>query len=326
LLYSRRRRPRKGLAGTLAIGAAILAAAPTASAAVNPKTVDFENGSFSNVSQTGVLEGSLSVTSERAYDGRRSAKATYNGSTSNGYARTIDNISWPSNADVWYGAAYYLPSGYASSLRGGNDIMRWDNWGNYGSGGDYGAIEFWSTDRKARFILGKYSNDPSITLGNTFSLPEGRWFWLEVHQRFSTTSGRALTDVYVDGRRVSSSTRANTFGRPADRLRTGIVAIADGRQSRPLTLYFDRVKVSTSQSGPLGGGTATRPAPKPVSSKPAPSKPSGRTVTVRRGDTLSAIAARYLGRASRWPEIARLNGVRDPRMLRVGQVLRLPAR
>jgi len=42
------------------------------------------------------------------------------------------------------------------------------------------------------------------------------------------------------------------------------------------------------------------------------------------GEDLLAIAARQLGDASRWPEIAALNGMRDPRSVRPGQVIRLP--
>ncbi len=45
---------------------------------------------------------------------------------------------------------------------------------------------------------------------------------------------------------------------------------------------------------------------------------------VRAGDTLSAIAARLLGSYKRWPEIAKLNGIRDPKTIHVGQRLRLP--
>lgn len=48
--------------------------------------------------------------------------------------------------------------------------------------------------------------------------------------------------------------------------------------------------------------------------------------TVRRGDTLSKIAAKKLGRASRWREIAKLNNIRDPKNLKVGRKIRIPAR
>ncbi len=49
-----------------------------------------------------------------------------------------------------------------------------------------------------------------------------------------------------------------------------------------------------------------------------------RRYTVRAGDTLQRIAHEQLGDADEWRELANLNGIRDPRRLRVGQVLRLP--
>jgi LysM repeat protein len=56
---------------------------------------------------------------------------------------------------------------------------------------------------------------------------------------------------------------------------------------------------------------------------PAPAPPaSGSTYTVRRGDTLSAIALRY--GVSAW-SIAQLNGIPNPSLIYVGQVLRIPA-
>jgi hypothetical protein len=42
------------------------------------------------------------------------------------------------------------------------------------------------------------------------------------------------------------------------------------------------------------------------------------------GDDLMSVAARELGDARRWREIADLNGIRDPRAITVGRVLRLP--
>lgn len=42
------------------------------------------------------------------------------------------------------------------------------------------------------------------------------------------------------------------------------------------------------------------------------------------GDDLLSIAARELGDADRWLEIAQLNGIRDPRAISPGQVIRLP--
>jgi LysM repeat protein len=45
---------------------------------------------------------------------------------------------------------------------------------------------------------------------------------------------------------------------------------------------------------------------------------------VQGGDTLSGIAQKKLGQASRWPEIAKLNHVANPDLIFVGQKLRLP--
>ena len=83
------------------------------------------------------------------------------------------------------------------------------------------------------------------------------------------------------------------------------------------------------------GGTAADPAAPAAPAggrvpSPPPSPPSAATaggvkvVTVARGDTLSGLAKKYLGDASRWQEIATLNGIDDPRVIRPGQNLRLP--
>lgn len=246
--------------------AGLALAAPTAAQAdVSPLLASFENGGPAELSQASATTGSLTLSTDRAYDGSHSMRATYDGGGTNGYARSIQNISWPANADVWYGAAYYLPSGYMAATVGGNDILRWDNYGAYGGSGDYGAVELWS-DKKAHLVLGKYSGGGG-DIAPSFNLPEGRWFWLELHQKFSTVSGQALSEVYIDGQKVSSSTQANTYGRPADRLRFGIVCISEGKQMKPLTLYYDRASISTSRRGPLGSAPAPAPTPAPA---PAP--------------------------------------------------------
>ena len=50
------------------------------------------------------------------------------------------------------------------------------------------------------------------------------------------------------------------------------------------------------------------------------------TVTVQKGDTLSGLAQRHLGSASRWQELFDANRtiIADPDKIRPGQVLRLP--
>lgn len=55
---------------------------------------------------------------------------------------------------------------------------------------------------------------------------------------------------------------------------------------------------------------------------------AARTVLARAGDTLKKIAARALGNAARWPELAKLNtGIRDPnKTLAAGRKIKVPAR
>lgn len=47
---------------------------------------------------------------------------------------------------------------------------------------------------------------------------------------------------------------------------------------------------------------------------------------VKKGDTLSSIAARKLGKASRWGELAKLNDIRDPKSIDVGQRIKVPSK
>jgi len=70
---------------------------------------------------------------------------------------------------------------------------------------------------------------------------------------------------------------------------------------------------------------AQSPPPAPTGAK-APAVAGDRTHKVAKGDTLSRIAALYLGDASRWREIQRLNGIADPANLTEGATLQLPAR
>lgn len=241
--------------------AAVAALAPTSAHAATTSMASLESGGSNEFSQMSATSGSLTPTTDKAYDGTHSLHASYDGSGNNGYARGIQNVTWGADDDVWYGGAYYLPQGYQASVKGGDDLLRWDNWGTYGSGADYGSLELWS-DGQAHMVMGHYTGD-GHELGQPFKLPEGRWAWIEVHSRFSATPGQALTEVYIDGRKVFSSTQPNTYGRPADRVRFGIVCIAMGKQTSPLSLWIDRLSVSDHQVGPLGSAPSA-PAPAPA--------------------------------------------------------------
>jgi hypothetical protein len=210
------------------------------------RLASFDGGTLTGMDQFSSLNGSVKVSNALAYDGTYSAKASL---TSGGYARGIFQVAWPAAADEYYGVALYLPTNFISSMQGGVDLLRWDNYGAYGNNADYGGIEMWR-DGKARLMLGKYTNDPGNVLGSPITLPTGRWFWLEVHQRFSATAGQALSEVFVDGTKVTSSTAANSYGRGIDRVRYGIVSSDNAAQTNPLSLWFDRASISSTARGP----------------------------------------------------------------------------
>ena len=48
------------------------------------------------------------------------------------------------------------------------------------------------------------------------------------------------------------------------------------------------------------------------------------TYTIKTGDTLGTIAKRFLGDSGRYREIASLNGITNPNLIKLGQVIRIP--
>ncbi|MFF8958572.1 LysM peptidoglycan-binding domain-containing protein [Streptomyces sp. NPDC014894] len=67
-----------------------------------------------------------------------------------------------------------------------------------------------------------------------------------------------------------------------------------------------------------------RPAALQVADRPFSSPTVEKSYVVRRGDTLSGISAAVYRRPDAWRELARANGITDPRDLRPGRVLTVP--
>jgi hypothetical protein len=67
-----------------------------------------------------------------------------------------------------------------------------------------------------------------------------------------------------------------------------------------------------------------RPAAVQVAENPRSSPTVEKSYVVRRGDTLSSISAAVYRRPDAWRELARANGISDPRDLRPGRVLTVP--
>jgi hypothetical protein len=172
----------------------------------------------------------------------------YNGGAVNGYARGLFGYDSPQileGQDLWWGARFELPTGFVSNA-GYVSLMRHDNWGIYGSNGDACGVALFSSDGKLHVDCDSYDGSwPSRSLIGGFTAPEGRWFTLEVHQKVDSSSG-SVTELYLDGAKVGSTTAANNYlNRAIDRVRFGIVAV--GPQLTGFRLRFTDPYVSNTR-------------------------------------------------------------------------------
>jgi hypothetical protein len=212
----------------------------------------FEDGSLTGPASgydvaAGEQQGYLHLWSgaASAYEGQNYAQAIMiAGST--GYGSV--NTKWKEGDDVWYGSAFYLPGG-AGGVRASNDrlkIMSWDDQ----PGNAYGGVVLGSDDQY-RLVRGRTGAGGSEDqIGFPFSLPENRWFWIEVHQRFSA-SGQAVNEVYVDGKLVTSSNSSNTYsGSNISHVRYGF--IEPSTTNTAAWMNIDRSTVLGGERGALG--------------------------------------------------------------------------
>jgi hypothetical protein len=203
--------------------------------------------------------GSVVRDTSRAYEGSASAKAVIPSGSGNKYARTLwggypgqsGDLNLGEGADFSYGMALYLPPGFHSSMQSYFVPMRWDNYGvaNVSRGGL--AMYSDGTFRLFRERAG-VENQVNLLGSTTFRLAEGQWHWLEVRQKLSSRDGSAVNEVRVNDQLIGSSTARNYYGEPVGVIRYGIVAIADGAQTNPLTIHYDRAVIGTGRLGRLG--------------------------------------------------------------------------
>ncbi len=73
------------------------------------------------------------------------------------------------------------------------------------------------------------------------------------------------------------------------------------------------ITLESAVSPVTAGGLSTR----------ADERPGATTHTVKKNDTLWAIAVKYYGDGTKWAQIAAKNGVKDPKKLQIGKVLTL---
>jgi hypothetical protein len=183
-------------------------------------------------------DGRLRRTWERAYGGRSSIEATFDGGGA-GFARTWDTVHWSTGDDVSYRIALLIP--HSARWCYWNPV-RWDNYKSYGSDGEVGGVRI--EEGAISLIRARYGGvEEGLT--TPVHVPRGRWFSLEVRQRLSDGSD-ATNELLIDGRTVAASTLPNSYGRRVDSVRFGAVNVA-GSCSAPGAVFFDDAAVAAAR-------------------------------------------------------------------------------
>jgi hypothetical protein len=184
---------------------------------------------------------------EMAAEGAASARATIPAGPGNKYARTLwggfagepEALALGEGAEFTYGMALYLPAGFHEQMQGYFVPVRWDNFG--ADQVSRGGLAMYGDGSVQLFREREGVEEQVNLLGErTFRLTEQEWHWIEVRQRLSTEDGTARNELRVDDELIGESETANYYGEPVTAIRYGIVAIADGRQTEPLSVLYDR--------------------------------------------------------------------------------------
>ena len=118
------------------------------------------------------------------------------------------------------------------------------------------------------------------------------------------------------GRLTSPDAKPADAGGPGPGRPSVVGSVSPATTERPVTAQPSTGTGPTRTLVPSDVEPTASPAPATT-----PPGQSGATYTVRSGDTLSRIAAAH---GTTWQELARLNKLKDPKKIHVGQVLQLP--
>lgn len=140
----------------------------------------------------------------------------------------------------------------------------------------------------------------------------------------SGTVGGAKTDAAGSMAAGSTAPGAAAPGTVAVKgAETGAVAAGVGAAAAGGTKSAGGVVPTGAGSG-SAAPMATTPTP-PAKSTTSAAAPAGAEYTVKSGDTLEAIARAQLGDGQKWRAIVEMNPGLDPKALKVGQKLKMPA-
>ena len=273
-------------AAMLALTGVVMSQPHTAEAAGVVWSTDFESGNLNAWSAGGgggmfnSGNGNVTVTTERAHSGSRSAKMTINATGSDTGARLHRWAEPDSMKGAYYSAWYYFPQ--RVSVQGGWwNILQFKSrtssrndpfWilyvGNRSDGSMYVYLRDW---------IHKRSYQQTVA-----NLPVGKWVHLEVYyEEASSNSGRVT--VWQDGQQLFDLRNVQT-GYSGGRLTWGVTNYASRLSPSQATIYVDDCVIATERQGPGNapapnppGDPKPTPQPTPNPGNPTPTpQPSGR--------------------------------------------------
>ena len=193
-------------------------------------------------SMIGLLEIKGTGSFPGPYEGSKYVRAVYFPTT--GSAQGRFNRALVNGSEVWYGAAFYLDSGFTQNSEN-LALLQWSD----PAGPVHGGVSL-RDDDLFHVVRGRTASPfDDINVGPSFSLPENRWFWLEVHQRLHRTDPH--TEVFLNGRLISTSVSVNNYpdssGVPS-RISYGIGTT----EGNAMQVHLDRASMNVGQRGAFG--------------------------------------------------------------------------
>lgn len=175
-------------------------------------------------------------------DGSSAVKIVTNGGNSSCSCprMTFDRLALSAGSEAWIGGSWRVAE---------PSKLRWSRFMNIGhfeasTDPDNWYLGLMVRDSGMEVVARRYDTDAGQSvLMSPRAIPQDRWFDVDIHLRLSPTDGRALTEVYVDGQRVASTTARNMIGPgPLTFYNAGLPYFWSGNGGT--TVYFDEPRLS----------------------------------------------------------------------------------
>jgi len=208
---------------------------------------------------------------------------------------------------------------------------------NYSSGYEY--RDFWYTNASGQriHVIGWHKAIDITTLGTIVAFEKGKIIALQkgiTGQTTNPSSGNSVTLEHANGTRTiychldnGSNNHLSIGGIVEAGAKLGTDTIKTTGNSTGLHLHFG-IYVGGDYVDPVPylKGTKTLQPYGSANTTITPPVNTGEIIhTVMAGDTLWAIAKKYLGDGNRYPEIAKYNSIANPNIIKTGQRIIIPS-